>query len=357
MESAAALAHPDDRDETRWQAVTQRDAAADGRFVYAVRTTGVYCKPSCSARAARRENVRFFAAADAARAAGFRACKRCRPDAGAADPHVAAIRAACEQLAQAEGALPLAQLAQDSGLSPHHFHRVFKRVTGVTPAEYRRTLRLQRAQRALHAAPRITDAIYDAGFNAPSRFYAQAEAQLGMAPRVWRAGGRGETIRYAVRPCSLGQVLVAATERGICSILFADSAAQAEVELRARFAQAVLLPAEADFEQRLAQVVAYVDRPQGALDLPLDVRGTAFQHQVWQALREIPVGTTATYTQVAQRIGAPRAVRAVAKACADNPVAVAVPCHRVIRGDGALAGYRWGLARKQALLAREKEGK
>jgi AraC family transcriptional regulator of adaptative response/methylated-DNA-[protein]-cysteine methyltransferase len=340
-------------DAARWQALAARDRAADGSFVYAVRTTGVYCKPSCASRAPRRENVRFFADGAAALAAGFRACKRCRPDDAASDPHAAAIAAACARLARAEGAVPLAQLAQAAGLSPHHFHRVFKRATGVTPAEYQRGLRLQRAGAALHGGARVTDAIYAAGYNAASRFYAQAREHLAMAPRVWRAGGAGETIHYAVRPCSLGQVLVGATARGVCSILFADTAAQAEAELRQRFPKAELRPAAGELAARIAQIVSYVDAPRGALELPLDVRGTSFQQRVWKELRAIPSGATATYTEVAQRIGARRAVRAVAKACADNPVAVAVPCHRVIRGDGSLAGYRWGLARKRELLARE----
>ncbi|MFN7572385.1 MAG: bifunctional DNA-binding transcriptional regulator/O6-methylguanine-DNA methyltransferase Ada [Betaproteobacteria bacterium] len=340
-------------DAARWQAVTTRDRAADGSFVFAVRTTGVYCKPSCASRPPRRENLRFFADGAAARAAGFRACKRCRPDDAAGDPHAAAVAAACAQLAQAESAVPLAQLAATAGLSPHHFHRVFKRATGVTPAEYQRGLRMQRASAALHGGARVTDAIYEAGFNAASRFYAQAREQLAMAPRVWRAGGAGETIHYAVQPCSLGQVLVGATARGICSILFADTPTQAEAELRQRFPKAELRPAAGELAARIAQVVAYVDAPRGALDLPLDVRGTAFQQRVWKALRAIPPGRTATYSEVAQAIGAPRAVRAVARACADNPVAVAVPCHRVIRGDGSLAGYRWGLERKHELLERE----
>lgn len=343
-------------DAARWQAVTTRDRAADGSFVFAVRTTGVYCKPSCASRPARPENVRFFADGSAARAAGFRACKRCRPDDATGDPHAAAVAAACAHLAQAESAVPLAQLAQDAGLSAHHFHRVFQRAMGVTPAEYQRSLRLQRAGRALHNGADVTTAIYAAGYNAASRFYAQARAGLGMAPRAWRAGGAGETIHYAVQPCSLGQALVAATARGVCMIAFADSAAQAAEELRQRFPRAELRPADGELADRIAQVVAYVDAPQGGLDLPLDVRGTAFQQRVWKALRAIPPGRTATYSEVAQAIGAPRAVRAVASACADNPVAVAVPCHRVIRGDGSLAGYRWGLARKRELLAREAGG-
>jgi len=347
---------PDRTDAERWEAVRRRDAACDGAFVYAVRTTGVYCRPSCASRPARRENVSFFEAPAAAAAAGFRACRRCRPDeAPLGERHRALVLEACDALARSESGLPLDALARAAGMTPRHFHRVFKATTGVTPKAYFGGLRAARARDALRTAPRVTDAIYDAGFGSASRFYGGADGALGMTPSAFRSGGAGQRIRYAVEPCALGAVLVAATERGVCAIEFGDDADGLALRLRERFPKAALDDGDAGFRDAVARVVAYVDRPRGTLELPLDVRGTAFQRQVWDALRAIPPGRTASYAEVARAIGRPEAARAVAAACARNAIAVAIPCHRVVRGDGAPSGYRWGVARKAELLRRERD--
>ena len=344
-------------DAARWEAVRRRDPAADGRFVYSVATTGVYCRPSCPSREARRGNVAFYPDAAAARRAGFRPCKRCRPDGGTvAERHAQAIAAACETIDAAEAEPCLAALAQAAGMSPHHFHRTFKRLTGVTPKGYAATRRAERLRDGLAGAATVTEAFYDAGYSGSGRFYAQAPGVLGMTPSAYRKGGARARIRYAVAACSLGHLLVAATDKGICAIRFGDDPKALEAELRGRFPNADLAQGDADFERIVAAVTGFVERPKAPLDLPLDVQGTAFQRRVWEALRAIPLGTTASYTDVAAAIGAPKAVRAVAGACAANPVALAIPCHRVVRGDGALSGYRWGVERKRALIARETEG-
>jgi AraC family transcriptional regulator of adaptative response/methylated-DNA-[protein]-cysteine methyltransferase len=342
-------------DDARWRAVQARDRAHDGAFWFAVRTTGVYCRPSCASRAPRRENVAFFDSTSAARAAGFRACLRCRPDGLAPHPHVAAVARACRLLDAEETPRSIAELADAAGLSPYHFARVFKSVTGLTPMGYQRALRRGRLTEALRDAPSVTAAIYDAGFNSPSRVYEGGTAALGMTPSAWRAAGEGERIRHAVVPCALGHVLVAATGRGVCVIELGDDAAALEARHRTRFARAELTPADAEFCRWVEAVVRIIDSPGGPLELPLDIRGTAFQQRVWEALRAIPCGATASYAEVARRIGFPKAARGVAQACAANLVAVAVPCHRVVRADGALGGYRWGLPRKEALLARERD--
>jgi AraC family transcriptional regulator of adaptative response/methylated-DNA-[protein]-cysteine methyltransferase len=341
-------------DDERWTAVARRDASADGTFFFSVRTTGVYCRPGCPSRLPRRENVRFHASADAAEAAGFRACKRCRPRAeNLAQRHATTIARACRLIEGAEKAPTLESLAQSAGISPFHFHRLFKSIVGITPKAYAQRHRLQRMGGALHKGSKVTDAIYDAGYASSASFYRQP-APLGMAPARYRRGGSGETIRFAVGECSLGTILVAATAQGICAILLGDDPEQLLSDLQQRFANAQLIGADSTFEQWVARVVGMVDTPNVELDLPLDIRGTAFQQRVWQALRGIPSGSTVSYSQVAERIGAPKqAVRAVAQAIAANPLAVAIPCHRVVRSDGALAGYRWGIARKQALLTRE----
>ncbi len=336
----------------RWQAVTSRDRAADGAFVFAVRSTGVYCRPSCPSRAAKRANVAFYADGAAARAAGFRACKRCRPDEDAA-PHAAAIAAACRMIETAEDLPELATLAAAAGLSPFHFHRVFKAATGVTPRAYAAAHRAGQLRARLGAAATVTEAIYESGFNASSRFYDSAAGLLGMTPTRWRQGGAGEVIRFAIAQSALGAVLVAATAKGICAIQLGDDPEALLRELQDRFPQAELRGGEPGFEALVAQVIGLVENPRQGIDLPLDVRGTAFQQRVWQALREIPAGRTASYAEVAARLGAPAAVRAVAGACAANALAVAIPCHRVVRTDGGLSGYRWGVARKRELLARE----
>jgi AraC family transcriptional regulator of adaptative response/methylated-DNA-[protein]-cysteine methyltransferase len=339
----------------RWSAVQRRDARADGHFFYAVVTTGVYCFPSCAARPARRENVSFHPDRAAAERAGFRPCKRCRPDLPPKSEREAAMVArACRRIDAAEEAPSLTDLAAEAGLSPFHFHRLFRRIAGVTPKAYAAARRQARVQEGLAGAASVTETIYDAGFNSSGRFYEQASGMLGMTPTAWRAGGRGEAIAYATGASTLGTVLVAATLRGICAILFGDDGESLAQDLRSRFPQAELQPAGPDFAGQVAQVIALVDAPGTGLGLPLDIRGTAFQRKVWEVLQTIPAGATLSYGEVATRLGRPAASRAVAGACAANRLAVAVPCHRVVGGDGALAGYRWGVARKQALLARER---
>ena len=342
-------------EEDRWQAVLARDRSRDADFVFAVRTTGIYCKPSCAARVPKRSNVSFFATPTQARAAGFRACLRCKPDSAAAEPHVEAVRRACLHADAAAEPLSLAEMADAAGLSRYHFLRVFKQVTGLTPMAYQHAKRRGRVVDGLAAAPSITAALYDAGFSSSSRFYADAGAMLGMTPRAWRSGGAGETIRCAAAPCALGVVLVAATQKGVCAIEFGDSAHDLAARLRARLPQARFVAADDAFRGWVERVVGYVREPRGALELPLDIRGTAFQQRVWQALREIPAGATATYAQIAARVGVPQGARGVAQACAANAVAVAVPCHRVVRADGGVGGYRWGVERKRALLRRESQ--
>jgi AraC family transcriptional regulator of adaptative response/methylated-DNA-[protein]-cysteine methyltransferase len=338
----------------RWAAVQRRDRRADGVFYYSVRSTGVYCRPSCAARQARRENVRFHASPADAERAGFRPCKRCRPERqDAADAHAQAVARACRLIETAEEMPTLAALAGAAGLSRFHFHRVFKATTGLTPKAYAAAHRAQRVRAELARSKSVTDAIYDAGFNSSGRFYASAGALLGMTPSDFRAGGESAVIRFAVGECSLGSILVAATERGVCSILLGDDPDALARDLQDRFPRARLVGGDRDFERLVAKVVGFVEAPALGLDLPLDVRGTAFQQRVWQALREIPAGRTSTYTKIAARIGAPRAVRAVASACASNAIAVAIPCHRVVRRDGTLSGYRWGVERKRRLLERE----
>lgn len=340
--------------DRRWQAVARRNPQADGEFVYAVRTTGVYCRPSCPSRVAKRENVEFFESNERAAAAGYRPCKRCRPDAPSQQQRRnALVLQACQTIEQSASALSLAQLAQQAGMSPHHFHRIFKAATGITPKAFHKAVLARRATASLQTAQSVTAAIYDAGFSSAGRFYAEAPAMLGMAPGSYRKGGTGEYIRHAVEPCALGWVLVAATRKGVCAIEFGDDAQALAERLRTRFPQAQFEPADAEFKRWIARVIAYVEQPQGVLDLPLDVQGTVFQRRVWQALQAIPAGETASYAEIAGRIGQPGAARAVGRACAGNLVALAIPCHRAVRADGTLAGYRWGSARKADLLRRE----
>jgi AraC family transcriptional regulator of adaptative response/methylated-DNA-[protein]-cysteine methyltransferase len=341
-------------DDARWAAVVRRDRRADGAFYYSVRTTGVYCRPSCAARQARRENVRFHRTRQEAEAAGFRPCKRCRPDEAApGGERAAAIARACRMIEAAEELPSLDALARSAGMSRFHFHRVFKRVTGLTPKAYAAAWRARRLREELPRSPTVTDAIYGAGFNSSGRFYEASSEMLGMTPTRFRAGGDGTVIRFAVGECSLGSILVAATERGVCAIQLGDEPEALVRDLQDRFPRATLVGADKDFEKLVARVVAFVEAPGLGLDLPLDVRGTAFQQRVWRALRAIPAGSTASYTDIARRIGMPKAVRAVAHACASNAIAVAIPCHRVVRTDGSLSGYRWGVARKRLLLDRE----
>lgn len=335
---------------SRWQAVLDRDPAAG--FVYAVVTTGVYCRPDCPSRRAKRENVRFFDTNGDAEAAGFRACLRCRPT--EADRTAELVARACRTIEAAEETPALATLAEEAGLSPFHFHRVFKARTGLTPRDYARAVLDRRVRAALGEAGTVTEALYDAGFGSSGRFYAGSNASLGMTPTRFRDGGPGETIRYAIGRSSLGGVLVAATDKGICAIMLGDDPEMLAGALRGQFGKARLEAGDADFDRWVSQVVAFVDDPHLGLDLPLDIRGTAFQRLVWQALRAIPMGETRTYTDIAESLGMPKAVRAVAGACASNAIAVAIPCHRVHRIGGALAGYRWGIERKRALLEKER---
>jgi AraC family transcriptional regulator of adaptative response/methylated-DNA-[protein]-cysteine methyltransferase len=343
-------------DDRRYGAVVARDKTFDDAFVYAVATTGIYCRPSCPSRLARRENMSFHESREAAEAAGFRPCKRCKPDAPPLqEQHARRIAEACRLIEAAEEAPKLEALADHVGLSPYHFHRLFKAIVGVTPKAYAVAYRQKRLRDNLTRSSTVTEAIHDAGFNSSGRFYANSDEVLGMTPTDFRKGGKDTAMRFAVGTCSLGAILVAATPKGIAAILLGDDPQALVRDLEDRFPKAELIGGDRDFERVVAQVVGLVEAPATALDLPLDVRGTAFQHRVWQALREIPAGTTATYTDIAARIGAPKAVRAVAAACAANKIAVAIPCHRVIRNDGALAGYRWGVERKRRLIEREAQ--
>lgn len=337
-------------DEDRWRAVVARDPRADGAFLYAVRTTGVYCRPSCPSRAAKRTNVLFADDAAAARRLGFRACKRCRPDEVA--PGQAAIAQAMRLLETQEPAPSLSALGQAVGLSPTHLQRVFKRATGLSPREYAAARRAERLRGELRGGADVTSASYAAGYGSSRGLYADAAAELGMTPGAYRKGGAGTRIAYGVGASALGPVFVAATPAGVCAVRFGEAQAVLP-ELAAEFPRAELV-ADADaVAPHLTAVLAHLADAGVGLALPLDVKATAFQRRVWDALRTIPPGETRTYTEVAQLIGEPSAVRAVARACATNPVALAVPCHRVVRTGGALAGYRWGLERKRALLARE----
>ncbi len=354
--SSEVLPDPTQLAEQRWQAVVRRDTQADGGFVYAVRTTGVYCRPSCPSRAAKRENVTFFESGDLAEAAGYRPCRRCRPDAPALQQrHQALVNQACLAIERSVSTPTLAQLAKQAGMSPHHFQRIFKAVAGVSPKVYHKALQARRVTASLQSAPSVTAAIYDAGFSSSGRFYEAAPALLGMPPGSYRKGGAGEHIRYAVEPCVLGWIVVAATRKGLCAIEFGDEPQALAERIRARFPQAEFEPADDAFKRWVTQVLGYLEQPKGVLDLPLDVQGTVFQHRVWQALQGIPAGQTASYSEIADRIGQPKAHRAVAHACACNPVAIAIPCHRAVRADGSLAGYRWGVVRKSELLRREGE--
>ncbi len=342
-------------DSSRWRAVTRRDPQADGVFVYAVRTTGIYCRPSCPARRPHRENVSFHPTCAAAELAGFRACHRCQPSSPTrARDHSQKIAAACRTIESAEARPSLAALARAAGLSPGHFHRLFHETTGLTPGACAAAVRGERARRELARRREVTEAIYHAGFQSSGRFYAQASRLLGMRPARYQSGGAGETIRFAVRRCALGSLLVACSERGVCAMALGDNSRALARDLARQFPRARLIPGDRQFGRLVAQVVAFVEAPRLGLDLPLDLRGSLFQRRVWQALTRIPPGTTLSYSDLARRLRMPRAVRAVASACAANPIAVAIPCHRVVRQDSGLAGYRWGIDRKRSLLQREQ---
>ncbi|HCR3981407.1 TPA: bifunctional DNA-binding transcriptional regulator/O6-methylguanine-DNA methyltransferase Ada [Kluyvera ascorbata] len=342
-------------DEARWQAVLDRDAKADGQFVFAVLTTGIFCRPSCRARHALRQNVRFFSDASAALAGGFRPCKRCQPDALSPEQQkIAKVAHACRLLEQ-DSPVTLDALAQAVAVSPYHFHRMFKSITGVTPKAWQQAWRANRLRDALSEGEPVTQAVLAAGFPSSSSYYRHADALLGMTARTRRRGGEATEIHYTVGKCSLGRCLVALSERGVCAVLLGDDEASLLSELQQSFPAARLLVAGAEVRETTSAVMASLESRAAAMSLPLDIRGTAFQQQVWQALRAIPFGETRSYQQVAEAIGKPKAVRAVASACAANRLAILVPCHRVVRGDGSLSGYRWGVARKARLLAREKE--
>jgi len=345
--AAATAADP------RWSLIVARDAASDGRFWYSVATTGVYCRPSCSSRQARPENVTIHDSLAEARATGARPCLRCHPEGD--DVRARMVADACRRIDAAEVEPTLAMLAGKAGLSPAHFQRVFKATVGLSPRAYAVAIRSERARASLQKGNSVTDAIQAAGYGSTSRFYEGAGSELGMAPSRYRRGGPGERLRYAVAPCSLGLVLAASTEQGLAVIQLGDDPDALVQELRGRFPSAELVPANEDYAAVLAQVAAFVDAPRRGLDLPLDIRGTAFQRRVWDALRRVPAGRTTSYAELARAMGEPSAARAVAGACAANPLAVAVPCHRVVRGDGGLSGYRWGVDRKRRLLAAEAE--
>ncbi len=342
-------------EESRWQAVVSREPAADGEFFYSVRTTGVYCRPTCASRLALRKNVRFYTTCEDAEKAGFRPCKRCKPTGKSVIAHhAAAVAQACRAIEDADEMPRLDELADSVGMSRYHFHRVFKKQTGLTPKAYAAAHRSRRVRHELTQSPTVTGAIYGAGFNSNSRFYEASKGMLGMTPKAFQTGGSGTIIRFAVGESWLGSILVAASDKGICAILLGDNPDELVHDLEDRFPEAQILGGDADFEQLVARVVGFVQMPSIGLDLPLDIRGTAFQQRVWEALRQIPTGSTASYAEIAAKIGQPKSTRAVAQACAANALAVAIPCHRVVRTDGSLSGYRWGVERKGKLLRREQ---
>jgi AraC family transcriptional regulator, regulatory protein of adaptative response / methylated-DNA-[protein]-cysteine methyltransferase len=349
------IKHAPTEQDPRWIAVHNRDPAFDGTFVYAVKTTGVYCRPTCPSRRARPNHVAFYATCAQAERAGFRPCRRCRPnEAPRAAQHATLVAAACRGIAEAEELPTLDAFASAASMSSFHFHRIFKKVTGVTPKAYGALHRAKRVRAQLAAGARVTEAIYGAGFNANSRFYEISNAVLGMTPSEFRDGGGDTDIKFAISECSLGSILVARSTKGVCAIMLGDDSGQLAREIQDLFPKANLIGGDASFEALVAKVVGFVEAPRLGLDLPLDIRGTAFEQRVWQVLRAIPAGTTASYAEIARRIGAPGSARAVAQACAANKIAVAIPCHRVVRSDGALSGYRGGVARKRALLAKER---
>lgn len=340
--------------ERYWQASVARDAAFDGRFVMAVKTTGIFCRPSCTARQPKRANVEFYATGESAIAAGYRACRRCRPQGEKpGGERQASLERVCRAIEHAEAPPRLAELAAIAGLSPFHLQRIFKQALGVSPRGYFEALRRRRLQESLAEGRSVTDSLYEAGFGSSSRLYEAGNALLGMKPGRYRRGAPGEVVRFTIAPCPLGHLLVAATEKGICRIELGDREA-----LEARVAELFPAAPRVENDRRLAGAVAgllaFLDAPQKGLELPLDVRGTAFEQQVWSALQRIPPGETLSYGAVAASIGRPTAARAVARACAANPVALAVPCHRVVASDGSLGGYRWGVERKRRLLAEER---
>jgi AraC family transcriptional regulator of adaptative response/methylated-DNA-[protein]-cysteine methyltransferase len=343
-------------DDPRWARIVARDKSADGLVWYSVATTGVYCRPSCPSRTANPKNVQLHNSLESARATGFRPCKRCNPEGLSIDRENAAIVArACRMIEESEEEPSLSKLADAVNRSPSHFHRVFKAITGLTPKDYAIAHRAKRVRGCLNSGSSVTGAIYDAGFNSSGRFYETSTDMLGMTPTQYMKGGANEEIRFAVGEASLGAILVASSRKGVAAILLGDDPDELVHDLQDRFPKAKLIGADRDYEALVARVVGLVEMPKLGLDLPLDVRGTAFQQRVWQALREIPAGSTVSYSEIARRIGEPKAVRAVAGACARNNLAIAIPCHRVVKNDGALSGYAWGVERKRTLLNREAQ--
>lgn len=348
-EASAVVADP------RYAAILDRDQGADGTFFYSVKTTGVFCRPSCPSRRARPENIDFHTSAAAAEREGFRPCKRCRPDeAPRANRHASIVAGLCRVLERSEEPPTLGDLAKHAGWSAFHTHRTFRAIAGVTPKAYAAAHRAKRVRAELQKGGSVTDAIYGAGYGSNGRFYAKSHEMLGMTPTAYRAGGKNTEIRFALGECSLGSILVAATARGVCAILLGSDPEELVHDLERRFPRAALLGGDRAFERVMASVIGLVEEPRVRFDLPLDIRGTAFQCRVWEALRKIPAGATASYAQIAASIGAPLAVRAVGRACGANALAVAIPCHRVVRTDGSLSGYRWGVERKRALREREE---
>lgn len=342
-------------DEERWQALVEKDPGAEGKFFIAVRTTGIYCRPGCASRRPNRENVSFFESAAAAQAAGYRPCKRCQPERSAERSEQAErIIQACALIEQAETCPTLAELAGAVGLSPFHFQRLFHKTVGITPRQYFAQKRAERVRERLSSGERVTDALYNAGYGSSGHFYGQAKPTLGMKPAAFRSGAPGTDIWYTVQPCYLGWALIAATQVGICTIEFGDRPEDLEASLKARFPGAIYQEEDPQFTAWVREALAYIEQPVDGLRLPLDIQGTTFQRKVWAALQEIPAGQRASYIEIARRIGQPTASRAVAQACGANRLAVVVPCHRVVRENGELGGYKWGIARKQQILAREE---
>ncbi|MDB6104649.1 MAG: O-6-methylguanine methyltransferase, partial [Gammaproteobacteria bacterium] len=335
----------------RWEAVVARDRQADGKFFYSVKTTGVYCRSSCPSRLAKRENVAFYTTQAEAENAGFRPCKRCKPGKPSlSESRVAVVAKVCRRIEEAETPPSLTALACEANMSPYHFHRQFKTVTGLTPKQYGIAHRADRLRSQLRRGRTVTEAIFDAGFNSGGRFYETSDEVLGMTPSAFRAGGRNTNIRFAIGQSSLGSILVAKSDKGVCAILLGDDPETLVRDLEDRFPEANLVGGDEEFEKWVSKVVGFVEALGTGLELPLDIRGTAFQQRVWNALRKVPSGSTASYTDIAKRVGSPKSVRAVAQACGANAIAVAIPCHRVVRNDGALSGYRWGVERKRTLL-------
>ena len=345
---------PSVADDPRWALIVARDKSADGQLWYSVSTTGVYCRPSCPSRTANHRNVQLHDTLESAKATGFRPCKRCNPDGPSIECENAGLVAkACRIIEESEEEPSLEDLAKSIGRSPSYFHRMFKAATGVTPKEYAVAHRAKRVRQGLASGNSVTETIYDAGFNSSGRFYEKSTGMLGMTPSQYRAGGTDEEIKFAIGQATLGAILVASSKKGVAAILLGDDPEELVRNLQDRFPKAHLIGGDQDYEALVARVIAFVEKPEIGLDLPLDVRGTAFQQRVWRALREIPVGETVSYAEIARRIGSPKAVRAVAGACAENKLAVAIPCHRVVRMDGSLSGYAWGVERKRILLDRE----